>query len=142
MEWIHEPNAQWDEDKARIVAGAGEGVFDTRYGELEKGSRVPAEWWHVELEGRVVGYGWLDVNWGDAEILLATDPEHRGQGVGSFILKHLEAEASKRGLRYLTNVVRPTHPDADRVRAWLEKRGFSASPDGRLLRAVVPASAG
>lgn len=139
MGWVREANAAWDEDKQRIVAGAPQGIFDARYGDLELGALAPAEWWHVEVDGRVVGYGWLDVNWGDAEILLATDPEHRRRGVGTFILEHLAEEAAARGLRYLTNVVRPTHPDGDVVRAWLEKRGFEASPDGRLLRAVVPA---
>lgn len=139
MAWVREANPAWDENKQRIVAGAPDGVFDDRYGDLEIGALAPSEWWRVEKDGRVVGYGWLDVNWGDAEILLATDPEHRRQGVGSFILDHLSEEASTRGLRYLTNVVRPTHPDGDMVRAWLVKRGFEPSPDGRLLRAVVAA---
>ncbi len=138
LSWIAESNPEWDEDKARVVAGAPDGVFDSRYRDLPRGSLAPGEWWRVEQDGRTVGYGWLDVNWGDAEILLATDPGHRRQGVGSFALTHLEQEAAARGLRYLTNVVRPTHPEADVVRAWLVKRGFEPSPDGRLLRAVVP----
>ena len=75
--------------------------------------------------------------WGDAEILLATDPEHRGQGVGTFVLEHLEHEAKERGLNYVYNTVRPTHPDREAVTAWLEKRGFEPSEDGSLLRAVA-----
>ena len=94
------------------VAEVGPG----RGADLEVGALAPSEWWRVEKDGRVVGYGWLDVNWGDAEILLATDPEDRRQGVGSFILDHLSEEASTRGLRYLTNVVRPTHPESTRGR--------------------------
>ncbi|MGE0785444.1 MAG: GNAT family N-acetyltransferase [Sandaracinaceae bacterium] len=137
LTWIHEANAAWDDRKATIIAAAGPGAFDSRYAQQARGALVPGEWWRVEQAGRTVAYGWLDVNWGDAEILLAVDPEHRRAGVGTFVLRHLEAEAAHRGLRYLTNVVRATHPHADEVRGWLERRGFTASEDGRLLRAVV-----
>lgn len=137
FEWIAESPATWDEGKRRVVGGAPAGVFDSRYASLPVGSLVPGEWWRVEDQGRAVGYGWLDVNWGDAEILLATDVEARGRGVGSFILAQLEAEAHARGLNYLYNLVRSTHPDGARVSAWLATRGFAPSVDGRLLRAVV-----
>jgi ribosomal protein S18 acetylase RimI-like enzyme len=138
LRWIPESPAVWDADKARIVGAAPEGIFDTRYAEATEGDLVPGEWWRVEDDGRTVGYGWLDVNWGDAEILLATAPEAQSRGVGSFVLTNLEHEARARGLNYLYNVVRATHPDADRVTAWLKKRSFTASADGRLLRGVVP----
>lgn len=138
LRWIQEESpAKWDAGKARIVGRAPAGVFDSRFAKLTDGALVPAEWWRVEDEGRVVGYGWLDVNWGDAEILLATDPESRKRGVGTFILEHLEAEAFARGLNYLYNTVRATHPDRAALSAWLEKRGFTGSEDGRMLRAVV-----
>jgi GNAT superfamily N-acetyltransferase len=138
--WIHENPAMWDAGKARIVGAAPKGIFDSRYAAARIGDIVPGEWWRAEEDGRTVGYGWLDVNWGDAEIVLATDPEARGRGVGGFILSRLEDEARARGLNYLYNIVRPTHPDGPRVAAWLEGHGFSASVDGRLLRAVVRAS--
>ncbi len=83
-----------------------------------------------------MGYGWLDLVWGDAEILLATDPEIRGQGIGSFILQQLEAEAQKRGLNYLYNIVRPSHPNRAQTAAWLVGRGFEESEDGSLFRAI------
>ena len=136
LRWIHESPAIWDAGKARIVGRAPTGVFDTRYAKLLEGSVISGEWWRVEDEGRVVGYGWLDVNWGDAEILLATDPEARGRGVGELILQNLGHEAHARGLNYLTNVVRPTHPERERVTKWLIERGFQPSDDGRLLRDV------
>ncbi|MCB9597457.1 MAG: GNAT family N-acetyltransferase [Sandaracinaceae bacterium] len=136
LSWIRERNAVWNADKARIVGRAAPGIFDTRYGNLAEGHLVPAEWWRVEDDGRTVGYGWLDVNWGDAEILLATDAEARGRGVGTFVLRQLELEARARGLNYMYNIVRPTHPEGDRVTAWLVARGFGAAHDGRLLRAV------
>lgn len=137
LRWIAESPPRWDGDKARIVGGAPVGVFDTRFQSLRPGDLVPGEWWRVESGGRVVGYGWLDVSWGDAEILLATDPEVRRSGVGTFIVDRLEDEARARGLNYLYNVVRPTHPERDQITAWLTKRGFVSSDDGRLLRTVV-----
>lgn len=135
--WIHEETAKWDADKERIVGAAPAGVFDSRYRRLRRGELVPGEWFRVEDRGRAVGYGWLDVNWGDAEILLATDPECSGQGIGTFILEHLQEEARHRGLNYLCNVVRPTHPRHAEVTRWLERRGFKPIEDGRLVCAAL-----
>jgi len=140
LEWIRESPARWDADKTRIVAGADTGIFDARYRQCSDGDLVPGEWWRVEDAGRVVGHGWLDTVWGDAEILLAVDVEARRRGVGTFILDHLEAEARDRGLNYLYNVVRATHPRREELTAWLRKRGFRPDEDGRLLRAVVRSS--
>ncbi len=137
LSWIREPSPHWDDGKARIIGGAPEGVFDRRYKTPALGDSIPSDWWRVEDDGRTVGYGWLDVEWGDAEILLATDPEHRGRGVGTFVLEHLEHEAKERGLNYVYNTVRPTHPDREALTAWLQKRGFEPSEDGSLLRGVA-----
>lgn len=134
--WTKESTPRWDEDKARIVGGAPTGVFDVRYAELAVGSLVPGSWWRVQSDGETVGYGWLDVVWGDAEILLATDPNRPGQGIGTFVLAHLEEEAEQLGLNRLYNIVRPTHPDKVAVSAWLAKRGFLANEDGSLFRTV------
>ena len=139
LQWIAQDHAKWDADKARIVGGAPAGAFDRRYAAANDGDPLPGEWWRVESDGRVVGYGWLDIVWGDAEVLLATDPELQGQGVGSFILDRLSDEARGKGVNYVYNSVRATHPDAARVTAWLEKRGFAASGDGSLLRAATAA---
>ena len=136
LSWHRETNPTWDDAKARIVGGAPAGTFDTRYGELEPGAAVPGEWWRAEREGQTVGYGWIDVVWGDAEVLLATAEDARGAGVGSFVLEQLDKEARARGLNYMTNIVRSTHPQAEAVTAWLTKRGFKGSEDGRLLRRV------
>ena len=136
LRWVREGAARWDADKTRIVGQAPVGVFDSRYRGCRIGDLVPSEWWRVEEDGKVVGYGWLDVVWGDAEILLATDPAAAGHGVGTFIIDQLENEARSRGLRYLYNIVRPTHPRGAQVAAWLTKRGFRATEDGRLVRGV------
>lgn len=137
LEWIADKPPRWDEDKARIVGGAPAGVFDVRFGKCEEGDMLPGEWWRVERDGEILGYGWLDVVWGDAEILLATDPKSRGQGVGTFVLDNLEREARRKGLNYLYNIVRPTHPSREGVSAWLSKRGFEPSEDGSLIRLVA-----
>lgn len=134
LSWIRENGPVWDAEKIRIVGEAPTGIFDTRYRELAEGAPVPGEWWRVEQDGAVVGYGWLEVVWGDAEVLLATASAAQGGGVGSFILKNLEQETASRGLNYMTNIVRPTHPQAEQITAWLTKRGFKASEDGRLVK--------
>jgi ribosomal protein S18 acetylase RimI-like enzyme len=137
LDWIQEPNAKWDDDKVRIVGGAPVGAFDRRFKSLKAGEALPGDWFRVADGGKTVGYGWLEIEFGDAEITLATDPRHEGKGVGSFVIGKLESEAKKRGLNYVYNVVRPTHPQKDRVTAWLKKRGFTASEDGSLLRAAA-----
>ena len=136
LSWNKEEAPRWDADKKRIVGDTPKGVFDVRYAELADGDVVPGEWWRVEDDGSVVGFGWLDIVWGDAEILLATAADAQGKGVGSFTLSELDREARARGVNYLYNVVRPTHPDGPRVAAWLEKRGFEGSEDGSLRRKV------
>jgi GNAT superfamily N-acetyltransferase len=132
--WVHENPPTWDDDKARIIMGAEPGIFDDRYGHLTHGTLIPGEWWRVEDDGRVVGYGWLDSVFGNAEILLATASDARGQGVGTFVLDRLSEEAKARGLNYLYNVVRPTHPEPEELRSWLMARGFEGRDDGRLLK--------
>ena len=135
LKWINENPAHWDGHKAAIVGGAAPGIFDL--GEYAPGDLIPGEWWRVEQDGSVVGYGWMDCTWGDAEILLAVDPEHRRRGVGTFILENLEREAVTRGLNYLVNEVHATHPDRNGITAWLRMRQFAPTADGRLMRHVV-----
>lgn len=137
FDWIHENPPRWDETKESIIGGAPPGIFEL--GSPQSGQLISGEWWRVEVDGKVAGYGWLDAVWGDAEILLAVDPGRRRRGVGAFILQHLEREAAHRGLRYLYNVVRPTHPDRDEITKWLESQGFQRSrDDDRLTRKVDP----
>ena len=137
LTWIHEPLPQWDAQKARIVGGTAEGVFDRSYRDQAEGHLIPGDWWRVERNGETVAFGWLDINWGDAEILLATATEARRQGIGDFVLANLEQEARARGINYLHNVVRATHPEREVVSQWFSKRGFQPSEDGRLFRSVV-----
>lgn len=128
FEWIQENPAHWDERKSVIIGDAPAGIF--QIGPHEMGELIPGDWWRVEAEGTVVGYGWMDCTWGDAEILLAVAPEARRKGVGSFILDQLEREAAAHGINYLYNVVRSTHPDHAEITAWLEHRNFARSSDG------------
>lgn len=135
LKWIHEDPAQWDAGKERIVGGAPDGVFTLP--DQTDGDLVAGEWWRVEADGALAGYGWMDTVWGDAEVLLAVDPDRRGQGIGTFIMDRLEEEARKRGLHYLYNVVRPTHPDGEALTKWLIERRFKPADDRQTLRRVV-----
>ena len=142
LEWKQERPPSWDAEKARIVGGADAGIFDARFARCREGDLVPGDWWRVSDGERVVGYGWMDVVWGDAEILLATAPEAQGSGVGAFILENLEKEARKMGLTQIYNVVRPTHPDREAVSGWLSRHGFEPNEDGSLFRAIVTKDGG
>jgi GNAT superfamily N-acetyltransferase len=135
LKWIVENPPQWDESKERLVGAAPEGIFDI--GDHKTGELIPGEWWRVEDDAGIAGYGWMDCTWGDAEILLAVASSRQNAGVGSFILDHLEKEAAGRGLHYLYNLVRPTHPDRAGITAWLGKRGFARSHDDDLLKRPV-----
>lgn len=135
LRWIAENPPRWDAAKAAVLADAPEGVFDGR--SYRPGDLLPAEWWRVEDDKGVVGYGWLEASWGDAEIMLAVDPTRRGSGVGGFILDRLHDEARARGLNYLHNVIPAGHADPEKLARWLAARGFAQSGEGRLRRAVT-----
>lgn len=141
LQWIHENVAHWDADKARIAGGVQPGTLPAGITSHSDGDVLPDDWWRVEHDGRCVGYGRMDVTWGDAEVLLIVEPDARGRGVGSFILEQLEQEARNRGLHYLYNLVQPEHPAHDDITAWLRNRSFSQTEDGKLARAIVSANA-
>ena len=134
-EWIHEPTPRWDADKQRIVGDAPAGIFQG-FDEYDEGDLVPGEWWRVEYDGETVGFGWMDITWGDGEILLAVDPDHHGYGVGEFILDHLEREAARQGLNVIYNTVRATHPNKEWITNWLQDQGFERADDESLRRRV------
>lgn len=134
LEWIHENPPRWDAGKQAVVASADAGIFDLP--QHQEGDLIPAEWWRVADGDETVGYGWMDTTWADAEVLLAVSPDRRGTGVGTFILDRLAAEAATRGLRYLYNVVRDTHPHREALTRWLTARGFVPSSEGLLKRKV------
>lgn len=140
-EWIREQPARWDADKQRIIGAAPPGIFDARYAGSDPDAPLAGEWWRVERDGATVGYGWLDAVWGDAEILLAVDDAAQGEGLGTYVLDRLAHEAAERGLNYIYNIVRPTHPDAASLSRWLIERGFELQPDGRLTRRAAPEQA-
>jgi GNAT superfamily N-acetyltransferase len=138
LSWLHEVAPTWDADKRHVLGSMPDGALDLSYA---PGAPLPGDWWMASTSaGSVLGYGWLDATWGgDAEILLAVRPSAQGQGVGSFILAHLEAEAALRGLNYVYNSVPTSHPRPDRIRAWLEARGYRGSGADPTLRKLVGA---
>jgi N-acetylglutamate synthase-like GNAT family acetyltransferase len=135
FQWVHDPDPRWDEDRERVFSTVPPGVF--RAVARPPGERLPGDWWRVEDGGRVVGYGWLDDVWGDAEILLAVEEGARGTGAGRFMLARLEDEAAARGLNYVLNVVHDTHPDRAAVTAWFLAHGFAGAEDGQLRKRVT-----
>lgn len=136
LNWVPDVHAVWDDDKERAIGGAPEGALDIHH---SMGTSLPGDWWAATDEtGAVVGYGWLDATWGgDAEILLAVDPERQQAGVGAFILGSLEQEAASRGLNYVYNTVRETHPDRDAVHDWLAVKGYQGGSNDTALRKRV-----
>jgi N-acetylglutamate synthase-like GNAT family acetyltransferase len=134
LRWVKDDDPRWDADRERVFGTVGAGVFPRIA--RKAGDRLPSDWWRVEDGGRVVGYGWLDDVWGDAEILLAIEDTARGTGAGSFALARLEEEAIARGLNYVLNVVRDTHPDRRAVTGWFLAHGFTGTEDGRLRKQV------
>jgi GNAT superfamily N-acetyltransferase len=136
LTWTHEDSPTWDADKQRVIGSAPEGAFDLSYAD---GASLPGDWWAARTaDGVVVGYGWLDATWGgDAEVLLAVDAASRQQGVGSFVIARLEREAASRGLNYVYNTVRDTHPDRDDLHDWLAVRGYRGSTSDTTLRKRV-----
>lgn len=134
LAWDREEAPRWDPDKQGIIGGAPPGVFDIDHAD---GSPLPGDWWSTRDEHTVVGYGWLDVAWGDAEILLAVDPQAQATGVGSFVLDNIEHEAAARGVNYVYNTVRATHPRRAEVQEWLQRRGFRGDDRDDTLRKRV-----
>jgi N-acetylglutamate synthase-like GNAT family acetyltransferase len=132
--WLREPLARWDADKQRIIGSAPD-VFAVS--SSTPGTLLPGDWWRVEDDGRVVGYGWMDYSWGDAEILLAVDSASQSQGVGTFVLDRLDEEAVARGLNYLYNVIPAQHPDKSALKRWLLQRGFVGAKQGDLFKRTV-----
>ena len=137
LRWCEEVPPRWDASKADIIGAAPAGVFEL--GACRVGDLLPGQWWHAEDEhGEALGYGWLDCNWGDGEILVAVAPAFQCRGVGGFILARLRDEARRRGLYRLYNVIPVAHPEPDRLEAWLVRHGFRRHGDGRLMRGVLP----
>lgn len=135
LTWAQESRPRWDDAKQRIVGGAPAGALDISY---PPGAELPGDWFAAREDGEVVAYGWMDSTWGgDTEILLAVDPDHQGRGVGSFVMTHLEWEAAQRGINYVYNTVRDTHPQRDQVHDWLMVRGYRGNERDASLRKRV-----
>jgi GNAT superfamily N-acetyltransferase len=136
LTWARDLHPVWDEHKQRVVGGAPPGSLAVHH---PPGAELPGDWWAARApDGTVLGYGWLDSTWGgDAEVLLAVDPAAQNQGVGSFVLEHVEREAARQGVNYVYNTVRAEHPHRDEVHDWLAVRGYRGNNDDTVLRKRV-----
>ncbi|MBA3523324.1 MAG: GNAT family N-acetyltransferase [Geodermatophilaceae bacterium] len=133
--WEQQTRPTWDPDKQRIVGGAPAGIFAVDHA---SGAVLPGDWWAVrDGDGPVLGFGWMDVGWGEAEILLAVEPDAQESGVGSFVLEQLEREAAARGLNYVYNTVATSHPRREEMIDWLGARGYYGLAEDPALRKRV-----
>ena len=134
LTWVREDTPVWDAAKRAIVGGAPEGALEIP--KFVLGELAPGEWFRVEENKATLGYGWMDCTWGDAEITIAVERSRKGEGIGTFIVSQLEREAAARGVNYLYNAVRPTHPERETVTRWLLSLGFKPSGDGLLKKGL------
>ena len=110
LHWTKEDTPRWDAAKQALFGP--EELAAVGMTAPEPGEPIADEWWHVtDDDGAVAGYGWLDSEWGDAEITFLVGRDRRGAGIGGFIVDRLEDEAAGRGLNYIYNVVPASHPD-------------------------------
>ena len=135
LSWTKENSPTWDADKRRVFGEAE--LAATGLDRPADGAPLADEWWRVTgQDGAVAGYGWLDCEWGDAQITFVVDRDRRGTGIGAFIVGQLEREAAARGLNYIYNVVPDTHPDRSWMTGWLQSHGLEESAHGDLRRRV------
>jgi N-acetylglutamate synthase-like GNAT family acetyltransferase len=134
MEWVRETPARWNAAKAAVLGELAPELFGL--GRPADGDPLADEWWRVEQDGEVLGYGRLDDTWGDAEVLMLVTPARRSSGIGSFILANLEAEATARKVNYIYNVVPQRHPDPESVTDFLTTHGFERTDLGELRKRV------
>jgi GNAT superfamily N-acetyltransferase len=136
LHWIKEDVPRWDAEKQRVFGPAE--LASVGLHAPEPGQVIADEWWRVtDDRGATVGYGWLDTEWGDAQITFLVVPSRRGAGIGEYILECLEAEAGDRGVNYIYNVIPDSHPDPGWMRNWLTQHGFTPGA-GDLRRQVRP----
>lgn len=128
MKWVHESTPVWDAQKSKIIGAAPEGSVPAL--PSVSGALLPGDWWHVEHNGQIVGYGWMDIVWGDGEVLLVVRSDMQGTGVGTFIIEQLAREANKQGLNYIYNRIHSAHPQRSTVARWLGERSFTPDRDG------------
>ena len=96
LQWVREDNPRWDADKDRLFGDLE--LASVGLSRPAVGAAVADEWWQAtDAAGVVVGYGWLDSEWGDAEITFMVAPAYRGAGVGDFIVGELGARGRRAG---------------------------------------------
>ncbi len=135
--WTKQNRPRWDADKDRLfsdddLAAVGFGARPAA------GDAIADEWWEVRVadDADVAGYGWLDSEWGDAQITFFVAEAHRRSGLGSFVVDRLAGEAHERGLSVIYNVVPKSHPELAVITAWLEARGFTDAGEGELRKQI------
>ena len=108
--WHKEESPRWDADKQRIFGAAELAAAGCPPRRRARRSRTSGGG-SLDDSGTVVGYGWLDSEWGDAQISFLVSGGRAGRGHRRFVVDRLEDEARRRGFNYIYNVVPASHPD-------------------------------
>jgi ribosomal protein S18 acetylase RimI-like enzyme len=121
MDWIQEQPALWDETKQNIL-GANKGAFDIEHTQV--GGELDGVWFKLIDNNEIIGYGWIDLAYGNPEISIAVDSHKRFSGYGNTILRNLEEKALALGFSEVECIVRRKNADAINAIKWFHRNGF------------------
>lgn len=119
--WIKEEEPVWDSDKEDIIDCAPQGSFNM--GPKSNGT-ISGDWWKLVENKRVIGYGWISMISGDAELLIAVRKSEQHKGYGNIILENLEMEASKLKHNKVVAIIQSENINAVNIIYWLDRKGF------------------
>ena len=134
LTWVKDDDPRWDADRERVFATVGPGVFPGRA--ASRGSGCPVTGGGSRTTAGSSATAGSTTSGATRRSCSRSRRAARGTGAGAFALARLEEEAAARGLNYVVNVVRDTHPDRDAVTAWFLAHGFTGTDDGRLRKQV------
>jgi len=94
--------------------------------------------WVAELNGQVVGFTGLIVNWGEGEIepVIVSSP-YRNRGIGTMLVQRVVEEAKKTEVRFLS--IRPVARN-ERAVSLFAKLGFNLVGHINLFQDISPSS--
>lgn len=128
MCWIKEEKPLWDRNKIKII-GSNIGCFVIS--DIQEGDKLEGKWFKLtDKYGQIVGYGWIDIIGGEAEISVAVDKKYKGNGYGTQIINNLYTEIKKLGFDEVIAVVREENSNAEDVIRWVYKNGYIAEWPG------------
>lgn len=128
--WVATPDTQVRADVARLLATVPEWFgIDDATAEYIEAAESKETWTVRDEDGTVVGVTLVDRHFPHvAEVYLTVvDRSHHGQGVGTAMMRAIDADARARGVRLLeVKTLGASHPDEGyaRTRHFYESMGF------------------